>query len=62
MRNGHDRKVLRKIWNEWEKSGTYLFNKAHVVCYTWIAYQMAYLKANYPAEFTEVISSKDKAE
>lgn len=62
MRNGHDRKVLRKIWNEWEKSGTYLFNKAHAVCYTWIAYQMAYLKANYPAEFTEVISSKDKAE
>lgn len=58
LKNGYAKNVLRKIWNEWEESGTYLFNKAHAVCYTWIAYQMAYLKANYPTEFTEVMSSK----
>ncbi|MBO5615192.1 MAG: DNA polymerase III subunit alpha [Prevotella sp.] len=58
LKNGHEKSVLRKIWIEWEKSGTYLFNKAHAVCYTWIAYQMAYLKAYYPTEFSEVMSSK----
>lgn len=60
MKNGYEKTVLRKIWNDWEKSGTYLFNKAHAVCYTWIGYQMAYLKANYPNEFAEVISSKEQ--
>ena len=60
MKNGYEKSVLRKIWNDWEKSGTYLFNKAHAVCYTWIGYQMAYLKANYPNEFAEVISSKEQ--
>lgn len=58
LKNGYEKNILRKIWNEWEKSGTDLFNKAHAVCYTWIAYQMAYLKANYPTEFTKVMSSK----
>lgn len=57
QKNGYEKSVLRKIWNEWEKSGIYLLNKAHAVCYTLIAYQMAYLKANYPDEFTEVLSS-----
>lgn len=60
MKNGYEKSVLRKIWNDWEKSGTYLFNKAHALCYTWIGYQMAYLKANYPNEFAEVISSKEQ--
>lgn len=60
LENGHGKNVLKKIWNDWEKSGTYLFNKAHAVCYTWIGYQMAYLKANYPNEFAEVISSKEQ--
>ena len=59
LKNGHEKGVLKKIWNDWEKSGTYLFNKAHAVCYTWIGYQMAYLKANYPNEFAEVMSSKE---
>ena len=60
LKNGYEKSVLRKIWNDWEKSGTYLFNKAHALCYTWIGYQMAYLKANYPNEFAEVISSKEQ--
>ena len=58
QRNGYTKPVLNKIWKDWEKRGMYLFNKAHAVCYTWIAYQMAYLKANYPTEFSEVMSSK----
>lgn len=60
LENGHGKNVLKKIWHDWEKLGTYLFNKAHAVCYTWIGYQMAYLKANYPNEFAEVISSKEQ--
>lgn len=60
LENGHGKNVLKKIWHDWEKSGTYLFNKAHAVCYTWIGYQKAYLKANYPNEFAEVISSKEQ--
>ena len=60
LENGHETNVLKKIWNDWEKSGTYLFNKAHAVCYSWIGYQMAYLKANYPNEFAEVMSSKEQ--
>ncbi|MBQ8190782.1 MAG: DNA polymerase III subunit alpha [Bacteroidaceae bacterium] len=60
LENGHETNILKKIWNDWEKSGTYLFNKAHAVCYSWIGYQMAYLKANYPNEFAEVMSSKEQ--
>lgn len=51
LRNGHKRATLEKIWKEWEEKGKYAINKAHVVCLTWLAYQMAYLKANYPKEF-----------
>jgi DNA polymerase-3 subunit alpha len=51
LRNGHKKSVLEKIWQDWEEKGLYLFNKAHAVCLTWLAYQMAYLKANYPKEF-----------
>ena len=58
LKNGYAKSVLMKIWNDWEKSGTYLFNKAHAVCYSWIAYQTAYLKANYPTEFAEVMLSE----
>ncbi|MBO7465385.1 MAG: DNA polymerase III subunit alpha, partial [Bacteroidales bacterium] len=49
--NGHDPKVLEKIWADWEKFASYAFNKSHATCYSWIAYQTAYLKAHYPAEF-----------
>ncbi len=49
--NGHDSKVLEKIWGDWEKFASYAFNKSHATCYSWVAYQTAYLKAHYPAEF-----------
>ena len=50
-KNGHEPKVLEKIWGDWEKFASYAFNKSHATCYSWVAYQTAYLKAHYPAEF-----------
>ena len=55
MKNGHKKNALEKVWNEMEHKGMYAFNKSHAVCYTWLAYQIAYLKANYPDEFKQVI-------
>ena len=55
MKNGHKKNALEKVWNEMEYKGMYAFNKSHAVCYTWLAYQMAYLKAHYPEEFTQVV-------
>ena len=49
--NGHPRNILEKIWKDWEAFASYAFNKSHSTCYAWIAYQTAYLKANYPAEY-----------
>ena len=55
MKNGHKKNALEKVWNEMEHKGMYAFNKSHAVCNTWLAYQMAYLKAHYPKEFKQVI-------
>lgn len=55
IKNGHKKNVLEKVWNEMEAKGMYAFQKSHAVCYTWLAYQMAYLKANYPKEFKHVM-------
>lgn len=55
MKNGHKKNALEKVWKEMEAKGMYAFQKSHAVCYTWLAYQMAYLKANYPEEFKQVI-------
>ena len=60
LRNGYKKSVLEKIWKEWEEKGMYLFNKAHAVCYSWLGYQMGYLKANYPEEFTVVMNEIEK--
>ncbi|MBO4315332.1 MAG: DNA polymerase III subunit alpha [Prevotella sp.] len=57
-RNGHDPKVLEKIWGDWESFASYAFNKSHAACYSWVAFQTAYLKANYPAEFMAAIMSR----
>ena len=57
-KNGHDPKILEKIWADWEKFASYAFNKSHAACYSWVAYQTAYLKANYPAEFMAAIMSR----
>ena len=58
QKNGHDPKVLDKIWGDWEAFASYAFNKSHAACYSWVAYQTAYLKANYPAEFMAAIMSR----
>ena len=55
IKNGHKKNALEKVWNEMEAKGMYAFQKSHAVCYTWLAYQMAYLKANYQEEFKQVI-------
>ncbi|MBQ9645786.1 MAG: DNA polymerase III subunit alpha, partial [Prevotella sp.] len=57
-KNGHDPQVLEKIWSDWEKFASYAFNKSHAACYSWVAYQTAYLKANYPAEFMAAIMTR----
>ena len=57
-KNGHDPKVLEKIWGDWEKFASYAFNKSHATCYSWVAYQTAYLKANYPAEYMAAVMSR----
>ena len=54
-KNGHDPAVLDKIWKDWEDFASYAFNKSHAACYSWVAYQTAYMKANYPAEFMAAI-------
>ena len=57
-KNGHDPKILEQIWADWEKFASYAFNKSHAACYSWVAYQTAYLKANYPAEFMAAIMTR----
>lgn len=57
--NGHSEKVLEKIWADWEKFASYAFNKSHATCYSWVAYQTAYLKANYPAEYMAGVLSRN---
>ena len=57
--NGHDAKVLEKIWADWEKFASYAFNKSHATCYSWVAFQTAYLKANYPAEYMAAVLSRN---
>ncbi len=49
--NGHNPEILKKIWADWKEFAKYAFNKSHATCYTWVAYQTAYLKAHYPAEY-----------
>ena len=56
---GHPVETLEKIWTDWEKFASYAFNKSHAACYAWIAYQTAYLKANYPAEFMAGVMSRN---
>ncbi len=57
--NGHDPKVLDKIWADWEKFASYAFNKSHATCYSWVAFQTAYLKANYPSEYMAAVLSRN---
>ena len=59
QKNGHDPKVLEKIWADWEKFASYAFNKSHATCYSWVAFQTAYLKANYPSEYMAATMSRN---
>ena len=56
--NGYDPKVLEKIWSDWEKFASYAFNKSHATCYSWVAYQTAWLKANYPSQYMAAVLSR----
>ena len=60
-KNGHDPKVLEKIWADWTKFASYAFNKSHATCYSWVAYQTAYLKANFPAHYMAAVMSRSLA-
>ncbi|SHJ61140.1 DNA polymerase III subunit alpha [Aquimarina spongiae] len=56
---GHPEDRLEKIWKDWEAFAAYAFNKSHSTCYAWIAYQTAYLKAHYPAEYMAAVLSNN---
>ena len=58
-KNGHAEKTLNKIWADWEKFASYAFNKSHATCYSWVAYQTAWLKANYPSEYMAAVLSRN---
>lgn len=59
QKNGHKAEVLEKIWADWEKFASYAFNKSHATCYSWVAFQTAYLKANYPSEYMAAVLSRN---
>ena len=60
--NGHDPKVLAKIWDDWKKFASYAFNKSHATCYSWVAFQTAWLKANYPSEYMAAILTRNRSD
>ena len=60
--NGHDPKVLKKIWDDWKKFASYAFNKSHATCYSWVAFQTAWLKANYPSEYMAAILTRNRSD
>ena len=57
--NGYDEEILEKIWKDWEAFASYAFNKSHSTCYALIAYQTAYLKSHYPAEYMAAVLSNN---
>ena len=61
-KNGYETEVLEIIWADWEKFASYAFNKSHATCYSWVAYQTAYLKANFPAEYMAAVLSRNLAD
>ena len=57
--SGADRRMMEKFWTQLEEFAAYCFNKVHSACYGLIAYQTAYLKANYPAAFMAALMTSD---
>jgi len=61
-KNGHPEKVVEKVWKDWEAFASYAFNKSHSTCYAFVAFQTAYLKAHYPAEFMASVLTHNKSD
>jgi DNA polymerase-3 subunit alpha len=61
-KNGHPKVVVDKIWKDWEAFASYAFNKSHSTCYAFVAFQTAYLKAHYPAEFMASVLTHNKSD
>ncbi len=59
-KNGHDEKIVEKIWKDWEAFASYAFNKSHSTCYAFIAFQTAFLKTHYPKEFMAAVLNHNK--
>jgi DNA polymerase-3 subunit alpha len=59
--NGHPEDKLEKIWTDWEAFASYAFNKSHSTCYAFVAFQTAYLKANYPSEYMASVLTHSKS-
>lgn len=59
---GHDKNTLQKIWEEWKKFASYAFNKSHAACYSWVAFQTAYLKAHYPGEYMAALLTRRRSD
>ena len=57
--NGYDEKKLEKIWDDWRAFASYAFNKSHATCYSWVAFQTAYLKAHYPSQYMAAVMSRN---
>ncbi len=61
LKNGFEPKeTLEKIWSDWASFAKYAFNKSHATCYSQVAYQTAYLKAHFPAEFMAANLNRSK--
>ncbi|MEQ8242095.1 DNA polymerase III subunit alpha [Fulvivirga sp.] len=60
--NGHDPNVLEKVWKDWEAFAAYAFNKSHSTCYSLVAYQTAYIKAHYPAEYMAAVLTHNQSQ
>jgi DNA polymerase III subunit alpha len=58
-KNGHKKEIAEKVWKDWEAFAQYAFNKSHSTCYAYLAYQTAYLKAHFPAEFMAAVLSRN---
>ena len=58
VNNGHDPQMLDKIWKDWEKFASYAFNKSHATCYSWVAFQTAFMKATFPAQYMAAVMSR----
>ena len=63
--SGYSEEIAAKIFEQIEPFAGYAFNKAHAVCYAFVAYRTAFMKANYPVEYYTAllnanIDDKDK--